>query len=388
VALAVLPTSASGNLTTILGSPTGPGIHWVITGDGYRGEELAAFRSGAIAAANFVLDTPAIAPFKPAWNVHLLDAASNESGMDVPAENIVRDTVFNAAAGCQGIDRLVCVDTMRVRNAVIAELPAYDFILVLVNSTRYGGSGGAIAVATINSASTLITIHEFGHSFARLADEYVDEAAAPTYLLFYREDAFANVTQLSTPALVKWRHWFADPLNVPRSLGQTGVGLFEGAYYQPTGFFRPKTDSFMRTLSREMGEVNTEAWALSVYANAGAITASEPLASTVTATPGNAVTFSVRLLLGACCADRWHRQGIPVPATQRSCSIRPSTSCACRTRRTYASSSFWPPPRPIQLREKKSRTKKRGRSSTSSRTSVSERAVVSCWQLAASSGMS
>lgn len=295
----VLPVSASGRLITVLGGATEPGIHFVLTGDGYTAAELPKLLVDARDFGLYTLETPPADSYKPAWNVHVLEAVSNESGMDIPSESIVRDTAFNATADCQGIGRLVCVDSARVQLAVATEFPAYDHVAVVVNSDRYGGSGGNIAVGTSIPDGRNILLHEFGHTFAGLADEYVDEAVAATYLPSYREDRYPNVTRLTDAAQTKWRHWFADQANVPRSPGQQGVGLFEGAYYHSVGFFRPTDMSFMRSSARRvMGEVNAEAWLLAIYRAAGAVRLASPAGDTVSAAAGTALQFSAAPTIG------------------------------------------------------------------------------------------
>jgi hypothetical protein len=313
----VLPVSASGRLITVIGGLALPGSHWVVTGDGYTAAELGKLFADARNAGLYVLETPPTEAYKPASNLHVLEAVSNQSGMDVPSESIYRDTAFDATADCQGISRLVCVNAVRVQNAVIAEVAAFDEIAVIVNSDRYGGSGGAIAVATSTPSARDVLLHEFGHSFAGLADEYVDEANAQFYLPFYREDRLPNVTRVADLATVKWRHWFADPANVPRTEGQPGVGLFEGAYYHAAGFFRPTSDSFMRTLSRTMGEVNAEAWLLATYRSAGATYSSSPSDGSITATAGSNLQFAVRPSIGPPVQRiTWLLNGVELPGSR------------------------------------------------------------------------
>ncbi len=113
------------------------------------------------------------------------------------------NTAFDAAAYLSD-GRLVYGSESKVR-AAIADLTASgaaDIVIVLVNSANYGGAGGAVAWATSRNAKSFeIALHEIGHSFARLQDEYVDPAIASTYQL----SAIANSVHVSVtndPALV------------------------------------------------------------------------------------------------------------------------------------------------------------------------------------------
>src|SRR5690606_32679082 len=243
VRVTVYPLSHSGKMTTIVGDKSGGGVDWVIIADGYREDELEKFRADAAAVADYVLNQEPVGVYRPAWNVHLIETISNESGIDIPHEGVVRDTALDSYF-CT--DRTVCANGQKVFQAVAAEQPAYDIVLVLVNSDRYGGGGGVFAAATTHASSNDIVLHELGHSFAGLADEYPDPVTAQIALPSYREDLYPNVTTLTDPADIKWRHWFADPLNVPRNPGERGIGIFEGSFYREIGYYRPADQLFMR----------------------------------------------------------------------------------------------------------------------------------------------
>src|SRR5258708_7869266 len=80
---------------------------------------------------------------------------------------------FGSTFNYAGIDRLlVPVNSSHIYSVLANNFPQYDQVFVVVNSTKYGGSGGFAATASINSSSAEIAIHEMGHSFAALRDEY------------------------------------------------------------------------------------------------------------------------------------------------------------------------------------------------------------------------
>ena len=100
---------------------------------------------------------------------------SNESGVDHPELGVFRDTALDSFYFCGAIQRLICVNSTKVngvlsRTALAAN--ARELILVIVNDTEYGGSGGSVAVSSIHPAAVEIILHELGHSFGLLADEY------------------------------------------------------------------------------------------------------------------------------------------------------------------------------------------------------------------------
>ena len=86
--------------------------------------------------------------------------------------------------------------------------PEYDLAVILVNSPFYGGSGGNPTIATTSFSSNEIAIHEIGHTFVSLADEY--------WAGFQYANELPNMTQTNSPASVRWRNW----------LNTSNIGIF------------------------------------------------------------------------------------------------------------------------------------------------------------------
>lgn len=295
----LFPASSSGNSRVLYGPATGNTVHLVIVGDGFTAQERSAFFKHAQGFVDNFFKQPEIAAHKNAWTIHALHADSRQSGIDDPASNITVDTAFDGTFNCSNIDRLLCVSNSKVFSYVRQFVPQYNEVLVIGNSTKYGGSGGSLATMSVHPSSNTVAIHELGHSFADLADEYVDDANAAFYAPFYSETKSANVTKINDASTIKWRHWFADPSNIPTADRASGVGIFEGAYYHSKGYYRPLYDSFMRSLGAPIGVVNGEAWASKIYAKIGFTRAISPAAGNLTLTRGSSATFSVQPTLGA-----------------------------------------------------------------------------------------
>lgn len=296
VVLAVPNQQGSGR--TLVGAVHSNRLNLVIVGDGFTATEQQKLRDAALKFSQEFFKSKEIGTHRDGWSLHVLDAVSAQSGADDPSTNTLVDTIFDGNFGCAGVDRLYCVNTSKVSAYVLQHYPQYDFILVAGNSSKYGGSGGAISTYTLNSYAIDVAIHELGHTFARLADEYVDEASAPTYLPFYCENCFANITQVTDLNKVKWRHWFSDLASVPTLPGQSGVGLFEGGYYSSKGFYRPKDNSFMLKLGDPIGEVNGEAWVNQLYQIIGMSHSHQPAQQQVVQPRGQAQRFSLELSVG------------------------------------------------------------------------------------------
>jgi len=291
VPLVLHPISSSGRGRTLRGRSGGEGIHLVVLGDGYRQDQLSQFRSHVEELIEIMQKDPGMETHFAAWNVHMVETASVDSGIDdnVAVDN--RDTVFNSGYFCREIQRLICADQLEMYDVAITEYPNFDQIVMLVNDVRYGGSGGNVAISSIGSLE--IALHEMGHSIAGLADEYVDRYQPDSMLPEYEEGRYANVSRSSDPATVPWSHWILDRGLLDVSDVETGVGIFTGAYYRAEGYYRPTFDSLMRSYEGELGPVNSEQWALSVYSMANPVLDLSPATRSVNLRSREEATFSV-----------------------------------------------------------------------------------------------
>ena len=175
---------AQGILKTIVETGArGVRVNIVFIAEGFIASDQSKFDTAASNALNAMLDDPFYAQYSNFFNAYSVFVASNQSGADHPATGTYVDTYFNSTFGSYGIDRLLTIppndvdsaydDGMGKVFALLSNLlPEYDIVLVIVNDATYGGSGGAVAVASTNQASTEIAVHELGHSLAHLGDEY------------------------------------------------------------------------------------------------------------------------------------------------------------------------------------------------------------------------
>jgi hypothetical protein len=275
--------------------PTANRVDLVIMGDGFTSAQVA---SGAY-AAQIELQVQRLFAQEPYleyanfFNVHRIDVTSVQAGADHPERGVFVDTALNAAYNCSNIQRLICVSTANV-NAVLARTAlaadARDIILVLVNDTEYGGSGGAVAVASLHTDATELVLHENGHTFAQLADEYTYSPPA----CVTSEPSSANATRETRRDFIKWRLWIDGGTPVPTPGSANGVpGLYEGAVYCLSGAYRPTFNSKMRSLGRPFEQINTEQHIRRIYNLVSPIDGWSPSASAVTVVLGVPNHFSV-----------------------------------------------------------------------------------------------
>jgi hypothetical protein len=269
---------ASGQVLTQIrnAGPRANRINMVILSEGYTsGAEVnTKFPADAQTALNGFLNSEPYKEYAPYFNVFTIAIASPESGSDHPSTGVFKNTYFNSTYDSFGQDRLVTIppndkDSTFANgqgkvDALLAQfVPDYDLVLLIVNDTQYGGSGGPTSIASVNQSATEIAIHEIGHTFADLSDEYDIDAPQITPV------EKANVTQQTTRSLIKWNVWIlpSTPIPTPEDANTYGnvIGLFEGANYRPTGWYRPKYDCKMNHLGVPFCSPCAEALVLNIY---------------------------------------------------------------------------------------------------------------------------
>ncbi len=261
----------------------------MVMGDGYTVAEMANFESDAETA---IAGLFSIAPWnkrRGAFNIYRVDVVSSQSGADHPEFGTSVDTELDATYNCSGIQRLICVNTSWAQE-IAASVAAYDMVMVIVNDDTYGGSGGSVTVTSTHSAAADLVLHEFGHSFGNLADEYED--AYPGYP---DGDWEPNVSYAYgfDRSQIKWNLWIdgATPLPTPDNGSYSdAIGMFEGARYKPTGIYRPRETCEMRIYTHQFCEVCTEAQILQIYNLANILEGALPTPGSVTYAPGLSVT--------------------------------------------------------------------------------------------------
>ncbi len=265
----------------------------VIVGDGYTAAEMSKYQSDIQQFVGHMFEQEPLKEYQRFFNVHRLDVASAQSGADHPETGTFRDTAFDSTYNCADIQRLLCANDQKVSDAVYASLaPAQiDLIILIVNDTEYGGSGGYIAVASIDPSAVEIILHEMGHTFGLLADEYTQ---SPPDCFNAFEPSEANVTRETSRAAIKWNAWIDPSTPLPTTTVQAGlVGLYEGARYCTSGLYRPTFASKMAFLGLPFEQVNSEQLVRRVYNSVSPVDSSAPSNRSLSLTTAQLQTFSV-----------------------------------------------------------------------------------------------
>lgn len=270
-------------------------VDLLLMGDGYTAEELPKWHRDARRLAETLF---AVSPFKERradFNVWAVDTPAAESGVARPSDGVHRRSPLRAAYDAFGSERYVlALDNRRLREAAAAA--PYEFVEIVVNDRKYGGGGIHNLYATVaadNAYTPYVFVHEFGHHFAGLADEYYTSEVAyesgaervepwePNATADPRAAKWSDLITGDTPLPTPWpkdafetaqrdfqsRRRALRAAHAPeerveelfreeqglstRLLGQHAhggaVGAFEGAMYEARGYYRPQSDCIMFT---------------------------------------------------------------------------------------------------------------------------------------------
>lgn len=295
----------------------------VFIGDGYTAAQQEDFHADVRTKWKEMAAVEPYAQYEDLFNVWAVDAHSQDSGVSGdPTSDVRKNTALNSAFFCDGIERLLCVDTNKVE-AYASKAADPDLVIVLSNSTKYGGAGynaitspsGYDGIGTASSDhpdSDQVAVHETGHSFGKLADEYWYDESTYTG----PEPGESNLTKLSADEMatqkVKWHHW----------LGQASpdggtVGAYEGGGYHGHGLNRPTEDSIMRTLGREFNLPGREAMIAGFHQHAPVLTSATPTDRKVRGTQ------RIRVEASSHAALRWYVDGREARKARGAGSVTP-----------------------------------------------------------------
>ncbi len=152
------------------------------------------------------------------FNIYGVFKASEESGVDEPTHGVFKNTALSCTFNSLGSERYLLTEDNKALRKIAAQVP-YDAIFIMVNHNRYGGGGIYNLYCTFtsdNQWTDYLLLHEFGHSFAGLADEYYTSDVA--YNDFYPrgvEPVEPNITALLDPGNVKWKNFLTPGIKIP-----------------------------------------------------------------------------------------------------------------------------------------------------------------------------
>ena len=206
-------------------------LNLVVMGDGYTLNEQEKFIEDVKKNIDGMLIQSPWNAYSQKINVYAVKVVSNVSGAANRPDQPI-DNYFGSSFNTLNIERLLYPTQInRILEVLNNHTPFFDIGLIMVNDQRYGGGGGTFATFSTNPESAEIMIHELGHTFSSLADEYWagSQYARETY----------NLTQTSNVNDIRWKNF----------LNQNGIGIY--AHEESPTWYRPHQNCKMRFLGRD-----------------------------------------------------------------------------------------------------------------------------------------
>ncbi len=236
---------ADGTKTLIAGDGKANRVNIVFLAEGYTQAQQPKFISDVHKVADGFLKYSPWDYYRNYCNIYAISVVSVDSGTEHWNWGPIKDTYFEVTSDSFGTH---IWNSEKVFPLLAEHVPDYHIPCVLVNETAFiGFSYGAFFVSALepNNPSGIV-LHEAGHCFAYLADEYTLSSSS----LMAAESK--NVTKKTIRSQIRWNNWIAPSTPIPTLPGDVDIeepGLFEGAMYHSTGWYRPQMSCKMNASS-------------------------------------------------------------------------------------------------------------------------------------------
>ena len=205
----------------------------VLVAEGYTLSEKAKVQSDWNRAVKLFFGQEPYKSHKSKFNVYGVFRPSLESGCDEPRRGFFKNTAVQSSFNALGLERYLLTEDNKNLRDIAAHAP-YDTLVIMINHDRYGGGGiyNSFCVFTADNIWwEYLLLHEFGHSFSGLADEYYTSTVA--YNEFYpqgQEPLEPNITALLDRDQFKWRDWVSPGVPIPTPWGKEKYDTRDGDY--------------------------------------------------------------------------------------------------------------------------------------------------------------
>jgi hypothetical protein len=189
-----------------------------IIGEGYTENELGKFRADLEKFSQIFFTQEPYKSNKEKFNIYGVYKPSEEGGTDEPLADVFKNTVLSTTFNSLGSERYLLTEDNKTLRDLASHVP-YDALFIMVNYKKYGGGGiynWCCTFTTDNQWHKYLFLHEFGHSFAGLADEYYTSDTA--YEDFFKptvEPVEPNITALLDTTNIKWKKWLSPGIEIP-----------------------------------------------------------------------------------------------------------------------------------------------------------------------------
>lgn len=237
-------------------------IDVAVVAEGYTASEADVFYADAKKAVDAILAHKPFDRYADRFNFVAVALPSDESGVSVPGEGVWKETALGSHFNTFYMDRYLTTLRLRQMHDALCGIP-YEHIVILANTDTYGGGGifNSYTLTTAHHPSfEPVVVHEFGHSFAGLADEYYYDDQFVEYYYPDCEPWEQNITTLFDFSS-KWDDMLPQFISIPTpqpegdiwkhiadgTSEETYLGVYEGGGYQSKGVYRPFPDCRMKT---------------------------------------------------------------------------------------------------------------------------------------------
>ena len=252
------PIVSQGRIGTVFeNGPAALKVDLLVLGDGYSADQQDKLEEDVRRLMKALFETEPFARLRESFNVRWIGVPSAGSGVTDPRAGTWQHTPLGLSYNAFDSERYVLTYANRRLREIAAQAP-YDALILLANSRKYGGGGifnlWTTAAADSGQAAYLV-VHEFGHSFAGLADEYyTSQVSYEDFNPAGVEPWEPNITALLDPQELKWRHRAQEGTPLPTPWNQEDYDEISLAYQQERQALRTAGASEER-MERLFGEV-------------------------------------------------------------------------------------------------------------------------------------
>lgn len=280
-------------------------IKFVILGDGYLASQQTKFISDAKVIANALFTKSPYREYKPYINIYAVKVPSNAEGAAKDPKSPI-DNYFGSSFNVEGTDRcLFALKDQLVMKVASDNVPGYHQIMVLVNDSKYGGCGDDnYCTLSTNAQSGEIAIHESGHTYGGLADEY-----------WFQFSDQPNQSSTNSQSAIKWSKWW----------GVNGIGAYnyEGAGSQ---YYRPHQNCEMKVLDAQFCNVCRDVFVSKYHKSVNMTESYTPTDLNQTMPANGSIDFSVTLLapIPNTLSFKWELNGQPFKKMVKNVTVKES----------------------------------------------------------------
>jgi hypothetical protein len=233
-------------------------VDLVILSEGYQAGESEKFKKDLAYYTDLFFSIEPYKSRKKMFNITGIFSPSEQSGTDQPREHSYKNTEFGSSFNSFDLDRYCLDEDNRSIRDAASQVP-YDAVMIMVNIDRYGGGGiynWETVFCTGSPWHAYVFLHEFGHAFAGLGDEYFSSPVAyEDYFTPGVEPLDPNITILPDTANVKWKKYLSPGIKVPTEWGKA---TFDSLNNRIAGLNRERDEAFKQLDEKGAGAAEVE----------------------------------------------------------------------------------------------------------------------------------